>query len=685
MRSSLALFLVIGCTVFITACGGGSTPAPSPVQTISVAVTPTSVNLIAGATQQFTARVTGSTNTAVTWLLTSSGCSGAGCGTITSTGLYTAPTPVPSSIAVSVVATAAADTTKSSAATANLIPVSVSISPATGSVYQRDMMQFTASVSGASDNSVTWSINGLIGGGCSTGYVWPSGMYTTSYCDISNPPQTFTIKATSNADSTQSGTAQVTVTGASPYNTKMKGDYALLFRGYDNDGPVALAGRFNADGTGSIIGGELALNSVSRTLVMSSSGSYSIGSDNRGTMSLGEWTFRFVVDSRGKMRIINFDGTLNNPIRGSGEIKEQDASAFSLNAFNGPFTLGLNGDLNGNGMAILGKFDFDNTGSVSGVVDSVSPTANLGSLQLTGTFAAPDPLSGYGTGSFTVANPPTFGAHVVAAGTTYNLAYFVISASEAYMVQMDPRSATVPVLSGSLLQRSGSPFSDASMSTPTVVQLMGPTSGGSHVILGQAVFDGSGYLSGMADENRAGDITAKENFSGTYSVDTNGRGTAEVTLSSGGSTSFTFYLVSPGKAFMVGGTPATPAGEVVTGMVEPQAGGPFTLASIAGTYAMGTLAPATNSVPAVSATATVGSSGGFNGMQDMWTTWSTFLGDPMDGTITLVDATSGRGTITPCPPMDYCGAAPFYIVSPTKLLEMEWAAGNDARIQAYEQ
>jgi Zn-dependent metalloprotease len=73
---------------------------------VAVSVTPTTATLATGATFQFTAAVTGSTNTAVTWTATG--------GTVTSGGLYTAPA---SAGTFTVKATSAADTTKSASAT----------------------------------------------------------------------------------------------------------------------------------------------------------------------------------------------------------------------------------------------------------------------------------------------------------------------------------------------------------------------------------------------------------------------------------------------------------------------------------------------------------------------------------------------------------------------------------------
>jgi hypothetical protein len=76
-------------------CGGGSSStsslAPPPSSTVSVTVSPPSSTVGYGGTQQFTASVTGSTNTAVTWSVSSASSSSSQIGTISSSGFYTAP------------------------------------------------------------------------------------------------------------------------------------------------------------------------------------------------------------------------------------------------------------------------------------------------------------------------------------------------------------------------------------------------------------------------------------------------------------------------------------------------------------------------------------------------------------------------------------------------------------------
>ena len=167
-------------------------PASGPA--VSVSVSPNSVSLASGGTQQFSATVSGSSNTSVTW--------SASAGTITSTGVFTAP-KVTSSSSVTVRATSVADTTRSASATVSVAAgssVSVSVSPTSTTMVSGTGQQFTASVQGTSNTGVTWST--------SSGSITDGGKFTAP--KVSSPTNV-TVRATSAADPTKNANAVVTV------------------------------------------------------------------------------------------------------------------------------------------------------------------------------------------------------------------------------------------------------------------------------------------------------------------------------------------------------------------------------------------------------------------------------------------------------------------------------------------
>ncbi len=186
---------------------------------ISVSVSPATATIQISQTLAFTATLQNdSLNKGVTWSLSGSGCSGAACGTLTSVTTtsvtYTAPAAVPSPATVALQATSIADTTKSSSASITVqgtsATISVTLSPKRGAVTLTQPLQFTATVTGDSQNlGVSWSVDTINGGNSSTGSISSSGLFSPS---TSTTPGLHTVTATSVANSTVSASSSIAVT-----------------------------------------------------------------------------------------------------------------------------------------------------------------------------------------------------------------------------------------------------------------------------------------------------------------------------------------------------------------------------------------------------------------------------------------------------------------------------------------
>lgn len=175
---------------------------------VSISVTPTTASVSVSQFKQFAAIVTGTPNQAVTWAVEE----GVSYGTIDATGLYTAPGTVPSPSTATVRATSVADPTKGGTATVTITPsvlVSVSVTPATASVTVSQLKQFAATVTGTPNQLVTWTVDQ----GSEHGMIDATGLYTAPGTVPS--PSTATVRATSVADPTKSGTATVAIAGGS--------------------------------------------------------------------------------------------------------------------------------------------------------------------------------------------------------------------------------------------------------------------------------------------------------------------------------------------------------------------------------------------------------------------------------------------------------------------------------------
>jgi hypothetical protein len=121
--------------LLLTNCGGGGGGSTSPPPSlVSITISPTTATVAPGANLPFTATVTtvaGTTSTtAVNWQVNGTAGGNSSVGTISVSGLYTAPNTVPATNPVTVTAISQADTTKSASAKVTISPPTLtSLSP----------------------------------------------------------------------------------------------------------------------------------------------------------------------------------------------------------------------------------------------------------------------------------------------------------------------------------------------------------------------------------------------------------------------------------------------------------------------------------------------------------------------------------------------------------------------------
>ncbi len=185
------------------------------VPSIFVTVTPNPINVSVSTQEQFTATVTGTTDTSVTWQVNGVVGGNATVGTISTGGLFQAPATIPNPATVTLTAISAADNTTSGSAQATIVPagdainVVVSTNPAVSEVYTGVVQTFIATVTGTTNTTVTWQVDGVTGGNATVGTIDASGNYTGP-ANVPTP-STVTIEAVSQALSTAIGTESVLV------------------------------------------------------------------------------------------------------------------------------------------------------------------------------------------------------------------------------------------------------------------------------------------------------------------------------------------------------------------------------------------------------------------------------------------------------------------------------------------
>jgi hypothetical protein len=116
MRFSFFIVPSLAACLFLYSCGGGGNGSQ-----VAVTIKPAFAIATVSQTTPFTDTVTGTTNTAVTWEVNNTAGGSATTGTISSTGVYTAPTQVPSPATVTVTVVSQADTTKSASAQVTVV------------------------------------------------------------------------------------------------------------------------------------------------------------------------------------------------------------------------------------------------------------------------------------------------------------------------------------------------------------------------------------------------------------------------------------------------------------------------------------------------------------------------------------------------------------------------------------
>ncbi|HUZ46545.1 MAG TPA: putative Ig domain-containing protein [Terriglobia bacterium] len=300
LRASRIAYFVAGVALaglFLSGCGGG---APGLLPVPSVIISPSTASPVINQTVQFTASVSGTTNSAVTWSVDGIAGGSATVGTISATGLFTAPGVPPTPNVVTVTAsTLAAPVASDSAsvtivypapqiaslsfttidagspetplvvsgtgfisqsqvmlgttplattfdsstqltaaipaanlASAGTFPVTVQtpapgggtsnavnltvrvvvvVSPPSANLMVGQTQQFNATVTGSSNQNVTWAVDGVAGGNATVGTIQQGGLYTAPAV-----PNTVTVAATSVADTGGSGSAAVSVVNPVP-------------------------------------------------------------------------------------------------------------------------------------------------------------------------------------------------------------------------------------------------------------------------------------------------------------------------------------------------------------------------------------------------------------------------------------------------------------------------------------
>ena len=384
-------------------------------------------------------------------------------------------------------------------------------------------------------------------------------------------------------------------------------------------GPFQATGVFKADGAGTVTAGELDsghIYSTSFNQQTISSGCYNLGSDQRGYMFWnlsggGSATFAISVRNDGTLgHVILFDdfnpGT-SPATRGEGTFKKQTLTTFSASNFSGSYAFGFTGANNDTGgtppvadyqrMAAVGVLTAGGSAlTISNAVIDIAQVNN-GALQnvddvpeaATGSgFTAPD---SFGRGTLTVA---VSSASLGCSGTcTATFSYYIVSASDIYLQGLGGNNN--PMWNGEALSQTGTFGSAGALSGTAILSATGEdviNHNYTVLALGQVSSNGSGSVSAFLDKVSNGTVQSTgttQITGGAFTVSANGLGS--VTIGSAGSTQpFSVAMVTQNTGFVLEGTAASPAVNIMTGTLVPQT--VTTTVSSAHAFALGTGDPA---------------------------------------------------------------------------------------------
>jgi Putative Ig domain len=487
--------------------------------------------------------------------------------------------------------------------------------------------------------------------------------FTVQVTDSSSPPQTATE------------TLSITINPSTAFNSKLNGTYAFLVSGFNSTSQYAIAGSLVADGSGTITSGVIddPVNGLSGTN-STFTGTYLINSSDLGTMTLsipgfGSRTFAMALTApppgstaSASAKLIECDDSTCSS-SGSGILLQQNTSDFSMSLISGPYAFGfLGSDATGGRYALAGSFNASNGTFSNALLDS-DDAGTASNIAFTGSYSIPtvNPPTGRGTATISISGK----------GTT-NYCIYVVSSQELLALETDRISgSSEPLVSGTILQQAG-PFQTGSLSAVSVFETTALNSGTALGQVGLFTPDGSGTMSTSFDQSTGGGVPVTS--SGTYTVSSTTNGRVTLTTSGIASPDPVLYLVTSNEAFIVGADTG-----VTFGFMKPQTNpGTFSIASLSGTYAGGSLAPILSSASDqvdiaiadgagnLTFTTDVASSGGLTQNQT-----------PPSATYSL--DTTGRGTETE----NSSTTAIFYLVSPTEFWSV--SLNPNATIEIFQQ
>ncbi len=544
----------------LAACGNNN-----PSNTPSVSVSPATANVQEASQQQFTATVSNTTDNTITWQVNGVTGGNTTVGTISSTGLYTAPSVVPSPASVTITAYISDMSTVSGSSIVTITAVTFGNSSLKGNyVFSLTGLDVNANPFYAL-GAITADGNGNITGGeeditdTTSGYVQATtitGTYSVGAdgrgtLNLNNSIGQFqfaiALRAMNNGVLNEVDSGVVAATGDLEAQTSPAapaGNYAFGFSGSGlGCGAVDSAGIFNM--SGSTIGGVQDVN-CGGTIIKSQTvtGSYgAIDALGRGTGSFsgsttGSANMIYYVVSAGRFRFLA-DPSAATFLLGSADLQTQ--SAFASTDFNGSYVISSSANTNAGVSYTLIQINASGGNVSSGYFD-VNDTGNQGSAALSGSYSLS--ANGYITGTWNVSN------------SSLPFAMYLFSPTQGYY--LDERTTVVG--GGNIYAQSSTVTTNAAWAGSYATKQFGYfvvngllNNNNATGVSGQISADGNGVLAGTLDLNDPNGVSIGQTLQGTYSVGSvaPGRTTLSITTAFEGTRSYVGYIVDQNRVLLL--------------------------------------------------------------------------------------------------------------------------------------
>ena len=209
--------------------------------------------------------------------------------------------------------------------------------------------------------------------------------------------------------------------------------------------------------------------------------------------------------------------------------------SFNNSSLKGNYAFSLIGTNQFGFLAVAGSFQADGNGNITGGIEDVNSGGGVfTSIPVSGNYT----VGGDGRGTATLASSVA----------SISFAFVVISPQRALIIRFDNNSSA----SGSLDLQDSSAFTASALQGTFAFNVSGIDANGADLEeVGLFSTDGTSAISsGIQDTNDNGNVLTNLAVNGSYSVASNGRGTATL-ITGNGSSNFAFYVVNANRLKLV--------------------------------------------------------------------------------------------------------------------------------------